>query len=444
MNFSAALKLGRLPGAGSPIGRRLVKGGFWSLMGEAGSRALSFAAAVVVARFLGVAEFGAFALVQSTLAMLTTFAMFGMGHTSSRFIAAYRDADPARAESICGVSLRFAAVTGLLASAALFAAAPYIAGGALNAPELTGPLRLVAPVLFLYSVSSAMSGALSGFEAFSRLARVAWMTSLSNFLAVISGVSFWGLRGAVLAMVGSELIRCGLIMLIARKVMAENGMKLLSRPLSGDTKVLWQFSLPMFLTSALNAPVMWLCQAIIARQENGLAEVGLYNAAQKWMTIVILVPMAASAAFGPVLANLSGTANVAPHRRMTLNLVVVQTFLTAAPAALLAFASQWAVGIFGGEFETAAPVFITMMVLAPIFVLKHLYWLALTSQGHAWLSLALQALWAVVAITLIWAWQGGGAASLARSMLAAYGLALVASIMVQHWVWTDASNQRAG
>ena len=44
----------------------------------------------MVARLLGVLEFGAFALIQGTLMMFTTFTAFGMGQTTSRYIAAWR------------------------------------------------------------------------------------------------------------------------------------------------------------------------------------------------------------------------------------------------------------------------------------------------------------------------------------------------------------------
>jgi O-antigen/teichoic acid export membrane protein len=118
---------------------RLARGGFWSLVGEAGSRAFSFASAIAVARWLGVADYGAFALIQSTLALLLTFAVFGMGHTSSRYIAACRDTDLSRVEGINNLALLFAALTGLITMAALFVAAPYVATTVLGTPELTGP-----------------------------------------------------------------------------------------------------------------------------------------------------------------------------------------------------------------------------------------------------------------------------------------------------------------
>jgi hypothetical protein len=66
----------------------------------------------------------------------------------------------------------------------------------------------------------------------------------------------------------------------ARQIMRQNGLRLLGRPHLGEVKILWEFGLPLMLSSVLSASAIWLCQAIIARQPNGLTEIGLYDAAQ--------------------------------------------------------------------------------------------------------------------------------------------------------------------
>jgi hypothetical protein len=62
--------------------------------------------------------------------------------------------------------------------------------------------------------------------------------------------------------------------------MRQNGLRLLGRAHLDEVKILWEFSLPLLLSSVLSASAIWLCQAIIARQPNGLTEIGLYDAAQ--------------------------------------------------------------------------------------------------------------------------------------------------------------------
>jgi len=424
-----------LPGANSPVARRLASGGFWSLIGDVGSRAFAFAGAIVVARTLGVEDYGAFVLIQSTVGMLMTFAMFGMGHTSTRYIAAYRNTERGRIEGIAGLTLWFAVLSGLLAAAALFAAAPYVATSFLKAPEVSAPLQWMAPVLTFCAVSSAMNGIILGFEAFQPMACLTWLTGLLGFIVVITGASIWGLYGTVLGLVTGEALRCAFLTRLAGRVMHASGFRLFGPADLSEAKILWRFTLPLLIGSALHAPIMWICQATIARQVDGMIEIGLYDAAQKWMTIVILAPFAASAAFGPVLASLSGGVDLLLFKRTISNLAVVQFVLTTIPAVVVALEAPWAAHIFGQSFAAAARVLPVMMALAPIFVLKHLYWQALTGAGHAWPALWLAILWAGVAVALTWSWREGGAMALAEAMLCAYGVTLAASVFLMERIW---------
>lgn len=424
-----------LPGMGSPILRRLARGGFWSLAGDAGARGLALASAIVVARGLGVIDYGAFTLVQTTLGMMMIFATFGLGHTSTRYVAACRNAEPGRIDGIVGLTVSLAFMTGLAASLALFTAAPGLAARLLGAPELAAQLRLVAPALTLFAVSGAMSGTILGFEAFLPMARLTWLAGLVSFLSVVSGVWMWGLTGAVAGLVLAELVRCLLLTTLAASVMRQNGFRSFGRADPSEARVLWQFSLPLLLGAALHAPVLWICQAMLAQREGGMAEIGIYDAAQKWMTVVILAPFAASAAFGPVLANVGGEGGHAAVRRTTGQLALAQLALTALPAAIVAAASPWLVRIFGASFQAAAPVVVVTMALAPVFVLKDLYWKALTSGGHAWAAFWTAVLWAAVAVGATWLWREGGAMGLAKSMLCAYGVTLAASMMLLEWIW---------
>jgi O-antigen/teichoic acid export membrane protein len=423
----------RLPAPDLPIMVRLARGGFWSLVGEAGSRAFSFASAIVVARWLGVVDYGAFVLMQGTLAMLMTFAVFGTGHTTSRYIAALRNTDVTRVQGIHSLVLLFAALTGVVTTAVLFVAAPYLATTLLAAPELAGPLRTVAPVLLLYAITGAAGGTILGFEGFKQFTRIGWISGVGSFVAILVGISLLGLQGAITGLIVGELIRCALTVLLARQIMCQNGLQLLGSAHLREVKILWQFSLPLLLTSVLFASITWFCQAAIARQPDGLTEIGLYDAAQKCMTLVMLVPVAASAAFGPVLANLSGDGDTSARKRVTVNLAIVQLFLTAVPAASVALAAPRVLLVFGPGFVTASPVVLVTMALAPVYVLRHLYSEATISAGHAWTSFMLSAVWAAVASGLISIWQTGGAIALARAMLVAHGVTLLANVLMLEW-----------
>ena len=85
----------------SPLGKRLLRGTIWTLLGTVVSRALGLGAAIFAARILGKAVYGELGILQSTVGMLGTFAGFGMGTTATKYVAELRSRNPAKAGG-CG------------------------------------------------------------------------------------------------------------------------------------------------------------------------------------------------------------------------------------------------------------------------------------------------------------------------------------------------------
>jgi len=395
---------------------------------------LAFAAAIVVARHLGVAEFGAFALIQSTLALLTTMAAFGLGQTTIRYVSAYRDTDPKRAAGVASLSLAFCGAAGLAATGVLLAGAPAIAD-LLDAPELTQSLRLVAPIAVLSAVSGAMGGVVVGFEAFPRLAKAVWFTAAASLAALVGGVAVGGLEGALAGLVAGELVRMALLFGLARRIMGERGLSFPVGAGLSEAPVLWRFSLPTVLAALLAVTGVWVCQAIVARGAAGMAQLGLYSAAQKWMTVVMLAPIAAGAAFGPVLGNLSGAGDLAAHRRTTTRLAPVQLALVGAPASVIAIAAPLSLSIFGPDFSAGAPIVVVMMMLGPVTVVQNLYWQALLSLERAWTWLVLASVSTSIAVGATWVWQDDGALAMAKAMLIATAFSAAGSLIAVERAW---------
>lgn len=379
---------------------RLKRGARWSIFGESGSRALSVLAAAIVARLLGVIEFGGYSLIQGCLAMFMTFAAFGIGHTTARYVAALKSSDPLRIPEIVSLSVLFSTASGLLWITIMWLAAPTLASVVLDAPELGTTLRLAAPALLFASVAGAFNGVIGGMEAFDWLAKQAWMVGVATFVAVVAGVMAGGLNGAALGMAVGEAVHMALAAYGARVSCKLQGLPLFAGAGFGHAKILWMFSLPTVISGVLHVGVLWICQALIAGAGGALGEIGVYSAAQKWMTLVTFVPTAASAAVGPVLASLSKDGD--SHSTTTLRVAALQAITCAIPAVVVASYATFAMGIFGTEFVQGGHVLVVMMVLAPISVVVRLTWSSLLSLERAWTSCLLWLLWAHLAVGLTW------------------------------------------
>ena len=227
----------------SPLGYRFARGAFWSLMGGLTSRVLAVFASIIVARLLGKRGFGEFGIIQSTVAMFAVFAGFGMGMTSTKFVAEFRVRDPEKAGRVILLSEVVAWTSGIIISATVYFIAPWLARQTLGAPQLSGVLQMGSPLLLLTGINGAQMGALAGFESFKSIARVNLISGTAMFPLTAGGAILGGLDGTVRGLVISTVISCVVGHLTLRREAVKAGVSLNIRSWAKEWPVLWQFRL---------------------------------------------------------------------------------------------------------------------------------------------------------------------------------------------------------
>ena len=91
-------------------------------------------------------------------------------------------------------------MTAAAASAGLLVAAPYLAAHVFHAPHLTFAVQVSVGYLFFVTINGYQIGALSGLEAFQRLATIGAIYGICNLGMVVLAAHFLGLNGALGAM----------------------------------------------------------------------------------------------------------------------------------------------------------------------------------------------------------------------------------------------------
>ena len=410
----------------SPVGYRLARGAFWSLAGAVISRGLALISSVLVARILGTVGFGELGIVQTTVGMFGAFAGFGLGLTSTKYVAEFRATDPARAGRIMALSLVVAVVTGAVATVALLVLAPWLAEHTLAAPHLAGVLRIGGGMLFLGAVTGAQSGALAGFEAFKTIAVVNLASGLVTFPLLVGGTILGGVKGAVWALVGSMGVNWLLNHVSLRRETALAGVSFRLSGWGREWPTLWKFSLPAFLSGALIGPVFWGCASMLVNQPNGYGEMGIFSAASQWRNAILFLPSSIGAIVLPVLANLGGEGK---HRVLSkvlwlnISFTAMVTSLIALPVGLLA---GHIMGAYGPGFRNGSQTLLYLSVAAIIAATASVVGQAIASQGRMWEGLGLNALWAVAFMFSAWLFVHLGAKGLALATLTSYCVLLLA------------------
>jgi O-antigen/teichoic acid export membrane protein len=404
----------------SPTGHRLTKGAFWSLSGAVVSRVLALAASILVARMLGKEEFGKLGIIQSTVGMFQVFAGFGLGLTATKYVAEFRNSDPAKTGRIIGLSAMVSAGTGVLMLLLLIVFAPWLCEHTLAAPNLVGPLRLSALMLLLGALNGAQTGALAGFEEFRTIARVNVLAGLANFPLMVAGVYLAGLRGAIVALVLSMGVNWVLNHLALRSVMQRTGVDVSFSRNAEEWKVLWRFSTPAVLAGVMVGPVTWICNAMLVNQKNGYAEMGVFNAANQWRGAILFLPGVVEAIILPVLANLRGEGDRLRYRKVLLYNIWFNAALTLAVAVIISLLAPFIMASYGSGFRSSYLVLILLSFSAVLTATIGVIGQAIASEDRMWWGMLLNLLWGCAMICATWLFVDYGAKGLALAILISY------------------------
>lgn len=402
----------------SEIGYRLAKGVFWSMAGAVISRGLMLAAWVLVARMLGKTGYGELGMIQSTVGMFGVFAGFGLGLTATKHVAEFRSSDPARAGRIISLSWAVAMVTGGLMALGLFIFAPWLAEHTINAPHLSGVLRIAALILFINALNGAQTGALAGFEAFKTIAYVNLFVGLISFPILVGGAYFSGLTGAVWALAINLGVNWLLNHLALRKEARRYNVPFTFRNCSRELSILWRFSLPAVLAGSMVSPVNWICSALLVNRPNGYGEMGIFTAALVFQHILLFASGMLNA---PLLSMVSNAGANVSEKLGTVN-ILSSWILGVVFAILLLCFPEIAQALFGADFDTRSftVTFSLVVFCTTVMMFKAGLARVLAANSLLWWGLFSNTVWAIILIGCAVFFVQWGAPGLALSFSIAY------------------------
>jgi len=123
--------------------KRLAKGAGIVFIGQVAGRFLAFGLQLVLGRLLGVAGYGLYALVISTMEFGARLSQLGLANGLVRYVAVSRaEGNLGRLKGTLVAGFSLGGGASLLGAAGLFLAAPWIAEHFFHLPRLIWPLRL--------------------------------------------------------------------------------------------------------------------------------------------------------------------------------------------------------------------------------------------------------------------------------------------------------------
>ncbi len=411
-----------VPAAGASAARaRLVSGVLWVVIVTMLGQGSAFLCQIIAARLLGSETYGKLGMIQSIVLALASFGSLGLGVTATKFVSELRQSDPDRVGRILGLCGLVTALTGTAYAAGLALLAPWIASSLLHVPTLANTLRLGAIYVLFCTLNGYQIGAMAGFEAFSRLARVNMVFGPAS-LAMTFGLTWLlGLPGAALAL-GANMACSWVVHQIAlRRECRTHGVRVRCTSPRGEIPILWSFVLPAALSGCVSGLALTACNALLVRHSGTFTQVALFNAAYTIRTLVLLVPSMVSRVSTPLLCNLRVADGGGAYRRTFWTCLWFNGALTTVCAVLLFAVGPQLLAFFGKDFAGGRLILGLLLASAATEAIASALFQPLYGHGKIWTQLGVSICWTTLLVGGTW-WgiDRGGAAAVAAAHVAAW------------------------
>ncbi len=354
----------------------LFRDSFWAVFGNGLGYAMLLAAGVIVARLLGRDVYGEYGVVKTTMIYIGGFATFGMGFTSTKYIAQSLEQHRAHLRSLIRdtqwISFCFSIFVALLVFAFARPLALY-----LEEPGLVVCFRMLSLIILARSFGTTQTGILSGLKRFQAIAVNSMLSGAAMLVLSLVLTYLAGLEGALASLLLSQVV-----LVVANAV----SIRRAEQTFEPQTDVsfrreLIRFSFPIALQESSFTFCNWLAIFILTKLSS-VGEVALYSASAQWNAVITIIP---GLLVNVVLSYLSGSvSNYTVHRRTLRAMLGVNFLCTLVPFAMVVGLASFISSFYGPTFSGMPPVLRVLTFVAIFECCSQVFRSEFIAQGRPW------------------------------------------------------------
>lgn len=362
----------------------LFKDSMWAVFGNGMGNFLLLLAGILIARLLGKDIYGEYGLVKTTMFHIATFSTLGLGFTSTRFVAKYRNGDENLLLGTISSSLVITTITSISLCVILFIFSKPLAIY-LNEPRLYIPFRFLGIIIVFKALSTTTNAILAGNKNFKSVGINTIVSGASMLLFSVLFTYLWGLKGSLLALAISQLLLCVLNFINVCRVFFINRH---GRNLQRNYGALLKFTFPVALQELSYTLSQWGMMLILTKF-GSLGEVGLFTAAAQWNAIILFIPVLLS---NVVLSYLSGSSSSNEQTKTLKRMLLVNLASTLLPFMVIYIFTDFIVSFYGTSF-TGMNFVMNVLVFSTIFdSMCRVFQSNLISEGKNWMLFIFRAI----------------------------------------------------
>lgn len=396
-------KLGR-PWMSGRIAVGLGRNAAWFTAMSVGDRLIALVQTIVVARVLGITEYGAYGLLFGTVGFVASVVGLQMGLTATVFVARYRVTQRARAAAVIGIAIRYGWIVGVLLALAAPACSEPVALILFGSTSYSAVVAVGLVLVGASVIGGIQEGVAQGFEAFGSLARTRVVTSLAGLMLIYPAALHFGLFGVVSTIVLSLVLKSVMLHRAIARLAVESDLPRTGTGVSFRGLVT-EFSLPSMAINLGLGFVTWLGMLILSRLPTGLDSVAVVNVGMQWRAPLLLVASSVASVALPVFGRLGAREDHAGALVLRRKLAALSLAVSLIAVGLLAASSSLLLRAYGPEFSKGQLAFCLIvascipMVVSQIYV-QHLIGAALMWRVF-WLNVPHLAVWLTCLVYMV-------------------------------------------
>lgn len=383
---------------GQGVGAIFARGASGAFAGKVLGMGLGFLLQIVMARTLGVDEFGYYMYALAWVSIAMMLALLGYDTALMRFVAHYQAAGEwGKLRGVLRHAARRVLAAGVLI-ALLACALVWLLKDRLE-PGLAPVLLAATPLIPLFALSSLRQSALRGYR---QVFRAELPDSVVRPVLIMALVGiWWGMQGTILA------TQAMLIQLAAAgAAFALGGWWLYRATPSGVHATVPEYdrewtrvALPMLMIAGLHL-VLKQTDVVMIGAMTGAREAGIYAAMVRLADLAVFGLTAANAIAAPLISELHAAGRKAELQRLlTLSSRVVLLF-TLAVSVVLVIGGKWIAGLFGQEFVAGLDALWILLAAQAVNAATGPVGYLMTMTGHQNQALVIQGGAALINVVL--------------------------------------------
>jgi O-antigen/teichoic acid export membrane protein len=411
---------------------RMARGLVWNLIGTATLQGSTFIINIAVANLLGRRVFGEYAIVQSTVVLLTAVVQWATGYTATKYLAEFRSIDPPRAGRLLGL---LAVVSGVLAGTLallLLVGAKGLAIHVLNNPELSRPLMIASGAVLFGIANVFLIGVLAGLESYPAFGRAGVIAGASTVVACVIGAKTGGLSGAVVGLLVGGMIQSATLGKLVAAETARHGIAMEFAGIRTESNLLLKYAVPVALSGLVTLPAIWVANTLLVRQPGGYDALAVFAAANSFRIMVVFLPSIVNSVSLSLLNNQRGLGDERRFRRIFWFNVSAAAIVAAAAATAITLFGRVLLTVFGRDFGAGYPVLLVLIAATVPESVTNAMIQLVHSRERSWLALR----WVTIpgfGTLVVAAWvltPIAGAVGLAWAYVIAWAVALACTCVV--------------